>query len=483
MTPNRLALPMLGLAFFVAFSDGILGGTPATFAQQPGDRVVVTTTFETKIREKKVGWVFEGGIHTLLAVKGNWCSVTDTKGWLPINNIMPLKDAQIFFDRRIQANPRDANAFAHRGMIHLEYNRHNEAMKDLNMSYELNPQNLLTLNNMSKVLNGQGRYPEAATLLENILKRNKNFPLALYNLGLTYYAMGQNDKAIENFDAAIALKADNAWYFLSRGSSHLNNNTPEKALLDYDEALKLNPRMADAFVGKSNVYLKKNDFVNALKFAELAVQSQPKNAMALNARGWALYQNDQLDKAISDFNQAVRFAPQMPVSFNNRGVVYAAKKDYAQAIKDYSQAILYSRAAPVTYANRGTAEIGLGDYPAAKADLEKAVEIAPKLPEANNALAWFLATCPDEKFRDGKAAVEKATVLNEFTKDNNWSYLDTLGAAHAENGDFEKAIEAAKKAIDVAPDSDKPACQSHLELYQNEQPVRSQTGKSNNRAR
>ena len=454
-----------------------------SYAQDVGDRVVVVATFETKIRDRKVDKVFEGAIHTLIAENGNWVAVNDVRGWLHKQNVMSLPKAYQLYTGRIQNNPRDSTSFAHRGMIHFEFDRYPEALADLNKAYQLAPSNLLVLNNMSKVLNAQGRYEEAVNLLTSILKRNDQFPLAWFNLGLTYFAMNNNEKAIESFDKAIAMKADQPWYFVSRGSAHLNSGAADQALADYDSALKLNPKISDAFVGKSNVYLQREDFATAYKFANLAVQTQPRNATCLNARGWVLYRQNKLQEAVNDYSQAIRVAPRLPVSYNNRGVAYAEAKKYDLAIRDYDQAIQLSQSAPVTFANRGTAKIGTGDYQGAKVDLEKALELAPMIPDANNALAWFLSTCPEDSLRDGARAVELAEQANEPTEHKNWTFVDTLAAAHAEAGDFDAAVEWASKALELAPQRDKATCQEHLELFQSKQPLRSQQGKSNRRAR
>ena len=444
---------------------------------------MVTANFETKIYKKKVDQIFEGSIHTVVALNGKWCAISDVKGWLPKQYVMNLPMAQKMYDKRIRDNPRDAYAFAHRGMIQLESNKLTEALQDLNRSYQLMPGNLLTLINIGKVLHAQGRYPEGVKILEQVIARDKKFPYAYFNLGMNHFGMNQNQKAIQAFDAAIALKPENAWFYLSRGSAKMNAGDSEGALSDYDKSLALNPKMADAYVGKSNVYLSREDTKTALGFADKAVKSQPKNAMALNARGWLYYRDKKFDDAIYDFNAAIRHAPRLPVSYNNRGVVYAAKELYAKAVKDYSQAIFLARAAPVTFVNRGTAYLGLGDFDKAKKDLEYAVKLAPSLPDANHALAWFLATCPDSKFRDGKRALEKAKMVCEKDKEPEWNHLDTLAAAYAEVGDFENAVTTAESALEKAPDDEKADCQKRLADFKKEKPWRTKVGKTFRRRR
>ncbi|MBQ2849212.1 MAG: hypothetical protein IJE77_01915, partial [Thermoguttaceae bacterium] len=66
-----------------------------------------------------------------------------------------------------------------------------------------------------------------------------------------------------------------------------------------------------------------------------------------------------------------------------------------------------------------------------------------------NNYAWLLATCPDDKLRDGKRALEMAVSACEITFYAEAHILSTLASAHAELGDFEKAREWARKAVEL----------------------------------
>lgn len=65
---------------------------------------------------------------------------------------------------------------------------------------------------------------------------------------------------------------------------------------------------------------------------------------------------------------------------------------------------------------------------------------------AINDLAWLLATCPQEEFRDGKRALELAELLVKSGRTKP-GVLDTLAAACAANGLFDRAVQVQKEAI------------------------------------
>ena len=65
--------------------------------------------------------------------------------------------------------------------------------------------------------------------------------------------------------------------------------------------------------------------------------------------------------------------------------------------------------------------------------------------ECANSLAWVLATCPDDKIRDGDRAIVIAKEVVE--KEVSPRTLDTLAAAYAAAGRFEDAIYTQEQAI------------------------------------
>jgi tetratricopeptide (TPR) repeat protein len=126
---------------------------------------------------------------------------------------------------------------------------------------------------------------------------------------------------------------------------------------------------------------------------------------------------------------------------------FAAAREYAE------------RAAPVL---SGHGEFGLfmtwiGDRLMAAnqpADAVKAYETAlasaPDDLTALNNIAWQRAAHPDEKIRDGAAAVKYAERAAELSKHAEPSILDTLAAAYAQAGRFDDAVATAQKALALA---------------------------------
>lgn len=68
----------------------------------------------------------------------------------------------------------------------------------------------------------------------------------------------------------------------------------------------------------------------------------------------------------------------------------------------------------------------------------------------SNAVAWLLATIPDDAVRDGRIAMEVATRCCQVTERKDPEILDTLAAAQAEAGRFDEAASTMRQALEIA---------------------------------
>lgn len=99
---------------------------------------------------------------------------------------------------------------------------------------------------------------------------------------------------------------------------------------------------------------------------------------------------------------------------------------------------------------------------------DQAIAADPAFVWPYNNIAWHLATAADPAERSGAEAVRFATAACEIDVYHYWGLLDTLAAAHAENGDYSKAAEFASKALAGCPE-DTAELESLLKRYQSGQ--------------
>jgi len=177
------------------------------------------------------------------------------------------------------------------------------------------------------------------------------------------------------------------------------------------------------------------------------MEFDPNIADSYNNRGLEKYYKKEYGAAIDDYTKAIELTPKFAMAYNNRGLAKYKKKEYDDAISDYTKAIELDPKCDLAYRNRGIAKKKKNDFVGACTDFDKAIAIDKKNPGSYNDKAWFLATCSDAKYRDGKGAIDLAKMATGINKSSQ--NLDTLAAAYAEAGMFPEAIKTQNDAIEM----------------------------------
>jgi tetratricopeptide (TPR) repeat protein len=218
----------------------------------------------------------------------------------------------------------------------------------------------------------------------------------------------------------------------------------------YAAALKIAPMNAEVHNNYANLLSMVGQKERALEHLTFAVRTQPEYAEAHNNRANVLADLGRTDEALAEHAEAIKQDPDLAPSHYNFGVTLfklgrlreaQARLERALQLKpDYADA-------RYTY---GLVMAGLGYEAAATAQLRDANFLRSDWLDALRALAWLLATSPDERVRDGRQAVavaERAAHLSDY---ENPIALDTLAAAYAEAGRFDNAITTAARAEQLA---------------------------------
>ena len=263
-----------------------------------------------------------------------------------------------------------------------------------------------------------------------------------------------------------------SWACNRRGEVLADQNRNEEALADFEDAINLNPQRWQALHNRAVCYAMQGDYERALADFDRTIEIKPDYANARFNRGEIYYEQGEYRRAIDDYNQAIRLSPRDSAAFNSRGHAYYKLKDYRQALRDYTDAIRMDPTNAAAYTNRGDAYADKADFAKASSDYRAAIRIDPALGRAYQSAAWLLATCPVDRFRDSKLALEAAQKAIELDGEDDYRYLDTLAAAYANAGDFRQARELQTKVVSLAPPAEAERYQRRLALYEADRPYR-----------
>jgi tetratricopeptide (TPR) repeat protein len=182
------------------------------------------------------------------------------------------------------------------------------------------------------------------------------------------------------------------------------------------------------------------------------------------------------------FQHTLAIHPREIVSLRNLASAYALERRPRDAIATLELLLTQTPQDAPAHFHLAQALQQIGDDHRAAEEYEAALKFARENDRRNitgsalNNLAWIRATSPDPALRNGADAVRLAERSCALTPTPDAGQLDTLAAAYAESGDFDRAIETAEHALRLAESTSNKALArqiaQHLGFYRKREPVR-----------
>jgi formylglycine-generating enzyme required for sulfatase activity len=108
--------------------------------------------------------------------------------------------------------------------------------------------------------------------------------------------------------------------YLNRGNAFVNEGHSERALADYNQAIALDPKNADAFNARCYARAILGQLQTALADCNQSLALRPNDAATLDSRGLTYLKLGQFDNAIADYNAVLKINPKKALSLYGRGI-------------------------------------------------------------------------------------------------------------------------------------------------------------------
>ena len=293
------------------------------------------------------------------------------------------------YDKAIELNPNDAEAYNNRGVAYENKEEYDRAIQDFDKAIELNPNDAEAYRNRGIAYEHKEEHDRAIQDFDKAIELDPNDAEAYRDRGIAYEHKEEFDRAIKDYDKAIELNPKYIEAYNNRGIAYGNKKEYDRAIQDFDKATELNPNDTIAYYNRGIVYERKNEHGRAIQNYSKIIEINPKHVEAYNSRGIAYNYKGEYDKAIQDFDKVIELKSNYAKAYNNRGTAYANKNEYGQAIQNYDKAIKINPNDAEIYFNRGVAYRRKGEHDRAIQDYDKAIEIKPNYAKAihNRAIA------------------------------------------------------------------------------------------------
>ncbi|RNA23613.1 Tetratricopeptide repeat 6 [Brachionus plicatilis] len=247
-------------------------------------------------------------------------------------------DAYSSFDKVIDLNPENAQAFYHRGIarVHL---KHQRCIQDFNKALALDPSLFEAFLARACIYGMQERYTKAILNCNEAVRLNsKSVRGYLYRGALKYMSRSFN-YAIKDLTEAINLDQTCALAYFNRALCYEQIQSFKNALKDFSIVLMLGDFLKfKVLINRGLLYFHTKDYFNALNDFKMAAVYSPSDFDIQHMIGLCLHKLERYSEAISVLSEAYQINPRFFNALISRGNVYVDlghDKAFEKAQKDY----------------------------------------------------------------------------------------------------------------------------------------------------
>ncbi len=226
--------------------------------------------------------------------------------------------------------PSDSQGWHRLGLMLVGQEKLDEASSAFRRAIELDPADVLSLQNLAQADWLLGWREEAAAEFRRSLKLQPNFAVAWLSLGQLLGEM-KNAGAEDCFEKALTCRTSRPTDLVARARFCRSRGWPEAAVTNYMSAIALSPADTNLRLEAGELLLLLKRYSEASgQFAE-CVRQEPESARAHQLYGSALGQAGQAAGAEAEFREALRLAPELLEARLNLGIALMSQRRVSEA--------------------------------------------------------------------------------------------------------------------------------------------------------
>jgi predicted Zn finger-like uncharacterized protein len=307
---------------------------------------------------------------------------------------------------------------------------------------------------LGETLRKMRAFDEAMAVLDKLQAADKDYPGLALERGILYAEMGQSERALEMYNAALQKAPNDVDLKLRVGATQVIAGHPDEAEKILREVLKDRAASADAnhFLGRA-LLLKGGATAEAIRFLDRATEIDANRAEYYLYVGWAANELNQVQRAEQAISRSLELDRELADAFWQRGVLLHKQGRTLDALADLQTAL---EKRPSRFEAYATMALCFQDQ-ARWADAEKSWQ---KAIEGNNSVAeWHYRLGKIYESHGNRAGaapeLEKTIELLETRPgisaawhiDAYFLYGETMQAT----GQKEKALKGYRRYMQIAP--------------------------------
>jgi tetratricopeptide (TPR) repeat protein len=268
-----------------------------------------------------------------------------------------------------------------------------KAIAFMRVAVALRPQSPIVRLQLGQYLHDARDIHGAIAEYREILRRNKDYPKALHNLGHVLSEQGKPAEAAAAFQKAIAIKPDYAWAHNHLGCALREQGKLAEAVAAHQKAIELLPDYAEAHSNLGIALRDQGKLAEAVAAHQKAIELDPNLAGAYSNLGGALFEQGKLAEAEAASRKAIELDPNLAGAYSNLGNALHQQGRLAEAVTAQRKAIELEPNDAIANNNIGSVLRDMGQFAEALTYLRRGHELGSKDPHWPYPTAQWVKDC------------------------------------------------------------------------------------------
>jgi tetratricopeptide (TPR) repeat protein len=194
----------------------------------------------------------------------------------------------------------------------------NAALAEFNRALELDAQST-ALNSRAGLYLSLGQFEPAIRDFDELIAHDSSNSLAYLNRGVAKEQRGDLESALKDYGRSVEI-APSANAHFDRANLYVQLDQPDKALADFNAALAIDPKYLKALIGRADENYGARHLADSLADYTRVIAAQPKNAEVFFKRGSVYFDLGDFAAAYRDYSVSLALDPQQPDVLRNRAL-------------------------------------------------------------------------------------------------------------------------------------------------------------------
>lgn len=220
-----------------------------------------------------------------------------------------FKEALKIYNELIVRDKKNSQLLLFLGTLHLQINKNEQAKNYLELSLDIDKNNIIAINNLALVYEKLEKKDKAINLFKRSIEISPKNPETFFRIANLYSTEKKYELAIKNYQKAIELKSNFMFAYLNLGNAQFESKFYEESIVSFEKSISFNRSFIPGYLNIARALLKLEKFDQALKYSDEVIKLDKMNIQANLIQGDINLLLKNFSSALKNYERIIKIEP------------------------------------------------------------------------------------------------------------------------------------------------------------------------------